>query len=79
MTKSNHYFQVVCHSYLGIKTMHLLPLILKCIHRLTMCPIKPNGTTKLVNLYIPLVGCLYAQLLQYKTFIGSQTLINLVN
>ena len=28
MTKSNHYFQVVCHSYLGVKTIHLPPLIL---------------------------------------------------
>ena len=32
MTKSNHYFQVVCHSNLGVKSIHSLQLTLRYIH-----------------------------------------------
>ena len=35
-----------------------------------MCPIKPNGTTKLVNLYMPLVGYLYALTVNIKLLLG---------
>ena len=70
MTKSNHYFQVIYHSYLDVKTIHLLPLILRYIHRLPMCLVKPNGTTKLVNLYMPLVGYLYALTVNIKLLLG---------
>ena len=34
MTKSYHYFQVVYHSYLGVKTINLLPLILIKVYTL---------------------------------------------